>query len=204
MAYTEHIKRIYIGSIYKRKTWENHPPRSNPGPAPDIRPAHRPGGLLSCELQPRPRPLRLPRLRSLRPRSFALPRPVLLRFRRLLPPHPTIPACPRTGPLNRDRAPSLWSPRYCTFACFHRLRSSCCFGSTSPANAATCRKTCLYVQRPLACTCQRTTMKQNLSSKKSPLTGQETEIQKYGTVANRPLSLDHKARLASAGNLNRI
>jgi starvation-inducible DNA-binding protein len=47
-------------------------------------------------------------------------------------------------------------------------------------------------------------MKQNLSSKKSPLTGQETEIQKYGTVANRPLSLDHKARLASAGNLNRI
>jgi starvation-inducible DNA-binding protein len=47
-------------------------------------------------------------------------------------------------------------------------------------------------------------MKQNLSSKKSPLTGQETEIQKYGTVANRPLSLDHKARLASTGNLNRI
>src|ERR1035438_6127132 len=47
-------------------------------------------------------------------------------------------------------------------------------------------------------------MKQNLSSKKSPLTGQETEIQKYGTVANRPLSLDHKARLAGAGNLNQI
>src|ERR1035437_9092903 len=47
-------------------------------------------------------------------------------------------------------------------------------------------------------------MKQNLSSKKSPLTGQETEIQKYGTVANRPLSLDHKARLAGPGNLNQI
>src|ERR1039457_3500868 len=47
-------------------------------------------------------------------------------------------------------------------------------------------------------------MKQNLSSKKSLLTGQETEIQKYGTVANRPLSLDHKARLAGAGNLNQI
>jgi starvation-inducible DNA-binding protein len=47
-------------------------------------------------------------------------------------------------------------------------------------------------------------MKQNPSSKKSPLTGQETEIQKYGTVANRPLSLDHKARLAGAANLNQI
>jgi starvation-inducible DNA-binding protein len=49
-----------------------------------------------------------------------------------------------------------------------------------------------------------TAMKQSPSSKKSPFTGQETEIQKYGTVANRPLSLDHKARLAGATNLNQI
>jgi starvation-inducible DNA-binding protein len=42
------------------------------------------------------------------------------------------------------------------------------------------------------------------SSKTKSLHGQETEIQKYGTVANRPLSLDHKVRLASAGNLNQI
>jgi starvation-inducible DNA-binding protein len=41
-------------------------------------------------------------------------------------------------------------------------------------------------------------------SKKMPLTGQETEIQRYGTVANRPISLDHKVRLASADSLNQI
>jgi starvation-inducible DNA-binding protein len=46
-------------------------------------------------------------------------------------------------------------------------------------------------------------MKQN-PSKTTHLTGQETEIQKYGTVVNRPLSLDHKVRLASAGSLNQI
>jgi starvation-inducible DNA-binding protein len=41
-------------------------------------------------------------------------------------------------------------------------------------------------------------------SKKMHLTGQETEIQRYGTVANRPISLDHKVRLASADSLNQI
>src|ERR1017187_6734183 len=60
-------------------------PRSNPGPAHRIPPAHRPGRLLSCEPQPRPRLERLPRLRSLRPRSFVPPRPILLRFPCLLP-----------------------------------------------------------------------------------------------------------------------
>ncbi len=44
----------------------------------------------------------------------------------------------------------------------------------------------------------------NNPSKKMRLTGQETEIQKYGTVANRPISLDHKVRLASAESLNQI
>ena len=44
----------------------------------------------------------------------------------------------------------------------------------------------------------------NNPSKKLRLTGQETEIQKYGTVANRPISLDHKVRLASAESLNQI
>jgi len=46
-------------------------------------------------------------------------------------------------------------------------------------------------------------MKQN-SSPKTQLTGHEPEIQKYGTVVNRPLSLDHKARLAGADSLNQI
>src|ERR1022692_1459895 len=46
-------------------------------------------------------------------------------------------------------------------------------------------------------------MKHNHSTE-THLTGQETEIQQYGTVANRPLSLDHKVRLAGAGNLNQI
>ncbi len=32
----------------------------------------------------------------------------------------------------------------------------------------------------------------------------ETEIQSYGTVANRPISLDHKIRLANADRLNQI
>jgi starvation-inducible DNA-binding protein len=41
-------------------------------------------------------------------------------------------------------------------------------------------------------------------SKKPDLTGHETELQRYGTVSNRPLSLDHKVRLASAGSLNQI
>lgn len=40
--------------------------------------------------------------------------------------------------------------------------------------------------------------------RKSHLTGSETEIQKYGTVINRPLSLDHKVRLASVDSLNQI
>ena len=35
-------------------------------------------------------------------------------------------------------------------------------------------------------------------------TRQQTEIQSYGTVANRPISLDHKVRLTSAGQLNQI
>ncbi len=46
-------------------------------------------------------------------------------------------------------------------------------------------------------------MKSN-TSKKMHLNGHETEIQKYGTVANRPISLDHKVRLASAESLNQI
>ena len=41
-------------------------------------------------------------------------------------------------------------------------------------------------------------------SKNTQFTGRETEIQKYGTVANRPLSLDHKVRLASVDSLNPI
>ena len=46
-------------------------------------------------------------------------------------------------------------------------------------------------------------MKNNASSQ-TPFTGHETEIQKYGTVANRPLSLDHKVRLTSVNHLNQI
>jgi starvation-inducible DNA-binding protein len=46
-------------------------------------------------------------------------------------------------------------------------------------------------------------MKQN-PSKITHLIGQDTEIQKYGTVVNRPLSLDHKVRLTSAQSLNQI
>jgi starvation-inducible DNA-binding protein len=39
---------------------------------------------------------------------------------------------------------------------------------------------------------------------KTRLNGRDTEIQKYGTVTNRPLALDHKVRLASAGSLNQL
>jgi starvation-inducible DNA-binding protein len=46
-------------------------------------------------------------------------------------------------------------------------------------------------------------MKQN-PSKNAHLTGRETEVQKYGTVVNRAISLDHKVRLASADTLNQI
>jgi starvation-inducible DNA-binding protein len=41
-------------------------------------------------------------------------------------------------------------------------------------------------------------------SKETHLTGHDTEIQKYGTVTNRPISLDHKVRLASVDSLNQI
>lgn len=36
------------------------------------------------------------------------------------------------------------------------------------------------------------------------VSGMETEIQQYGTVANRALSLDHRVRLASVDRLNQI
>jgi starvation-inducible DNA-binding protein len=39
-------------------------------------------------------------------------------------------------------------------------------------------------------------------SKDMHFNGRDTEIQKYGTVTNRPLSLDHKVRLASTDSLN--
>jgi starvation-inducible DNA-binding protein len=45
-------------------------------------------------------------------------------------------------------------------------------------------------------------MKPNRS--KAHVPGQDTEIQKYGTVANRAISLDHKVRLASVDGLNQI
>ena len=44
----------------------------------------------------------------------------------------------------------------------------------------------------------------NNPSKKMQMNGHETEIQKYGTVANRPISLDHKVRLGSVDALNQI
>ena len=46
-------------------------------------------------------------------------------------------------------------------------------------------------------------MKHN-PSKNAHLTGRETEVQKYGTVVNRSISLDHKVRLASVDALNQI
>src|ERR1039457_5523072 len=42
------------------------------------------------------------------------------------------------------------------------------------------------------------------SSPQMQLTGRQTDIQEYGTVINRPLSLDHKVRLASVEALNQI
>ena len=45
-------------------------------------------------------------------------------------------------------------------------------------------------------------MKQTRSKAHAP--GQAAEIQKYGTVANRAISLAHKVRLASADSLNQI
>ena len=42
------------------------------------------------------------------------------------------------------------------------------------------------------------------SSQTIAITGRETELQRYGTVINRPLSLDHKVRLSSVGSLNQI
>jgi len=49
----------------------------------------------------------------------------------------------------------------------------------------------------------RKLMKPNLSTQ-THFTGKDTEIQKYGTVTNRPISLDHKVRLASVDSLNQI
>ena len=46
-------------------------------------------------------------------------------------------------------------------------------------------------------------MKEN-TPQKIQLTGRDTEIQQFGTVINRPLSLDHKVRLASVDGLNQI
>ena len=46
-------------------------------------------------------------------------------------------------------------------------------------------------------------MKQN-ASKKPHSNGSESEIQKFGTVENRPISLDNKVRKASAEQLNQI
>jgi starvation-inducible DNA-binding protein len=39
---------------------------------------------------------------------------------------------------------------------------------------------------------------------KAPSPGLESETQKYGTVVQRPISLDHKVRLAGADSLNQI
>jgi starvation-inducible DNA-binding protein len=39
---------------------------------------------------------------------------------------------------------------------------------------------------------------------KTPQTGQATEIQRYGTVVPRPLSLDHKVRVTCSEKLNQI
>ena len=44
----------------------------------------------------------------------------------------------------------------------------------------------------------------NKPSKKTNGVGRNSEIQKYGTVIDRPLSLDHKVRLAMADGLNQI
>src|SRR5271154_48676 len=42
------------------------------------------------------------------------------------------------------------------------------------------------------------------STSKTHLTGRDTEIQEYGTVVARPISLDDKVRLSNAGSLNQI
>lgn len=44
----------------------------------------------------------------------------------------------------------------------------------------------------------------NTSSQQMHLKDRETEVQLYGTVVARPLSLDHKVRLESVGGLNQI
>ena len=46
-------------------------------------------------------------------------------------------------------------------------------------------------------------MKQH-SAPRTRANGRDTEIQKYGTVTNRPLALDHKVRLAGAASLNQL
>ena len=46
-------------------------------------------------------------------------------------------------------------------------------------------------------------MKNNPSTE-AHIPGREAEIQEYGTVVNRPLSLDHKVRRASAESLNQV
>lgn len=46
-------------------------------------------------------------------------------------------------------------------------------------------------------------MKQN-HSKQPSAPAQSTEVQRYGTVVNRPIALDHGARLASSESLNQI
>ena len=43
-----------------------------------------------------------------------------------------------------------------------------------------------------------------MNSKNQQVIGLDSEIQQYGTVANRPLSLDHKIRSVSAASLNQI
>ena len=45
-------------------------------------------------------------------------------------------------------------------------------------------------------------MKNN--SKKTHAPGQESEIQRFGTVINRAISLDHKVRMAGVETLNRL
>src|SRR5580700_7336115 len=44
----------------------------------------------------------------------------------------------------------------------------------------------------------------NTSSAQMHLTGRKTEIQPYGTVVSRPMSLNHKVRLGSVDSLNQI
>jgi starvation-inducible DNA-binding protein len=55
----------------------------------------------------------------------------------------------------------------------------------------------------MGCYSLRRIMKQN-HSKQQSLTGHSTEIQRYGTVVNRPISLDHEVRHASVESLNQI